>query len=105
MSFFKFRINDRVRSKHGEGVVVMGIHSEKSQFTQYRIQNDNGEPFFDLEEDLVAVPLEKNLSGPLNGAWDGIMHDFQGDSPFAFYFRQDSQKLTGVFSLQCAGQL
>jgi Cupin len=103
-SFFKFRFNDRVRSKRGEGVIVWGIHSEKSQFTQYRIQKNNGEPFVELEDDLVAVPQAKNLhAGPLNGAWDGIMHGFQGDSPFAFYFRQDTQMLTGVFSLQWGG--
>ncbi len=103
-SFFKFRFNDRVRSKRGEGVIVWGMHSEKSQFTQYRIQKENGEPFVELEEDLVAVPQANNLAaGPLNGAWDGIMHGFQGDSAFAFYFRQDTQKLTGVFSLQWGG--
>lgn len=103
-SFFKFRVNDRVKSTRGEGVVVMGMHSEKSQFTQYRIQKDNGEPFFELEEDLVAVPQPKNLHpGPLNGVWDGIMHGFQGDSPFAFYFRQDTERLTGVFYLQWGG--
>jgi hypothetical protein len=27
----------------------------------------------------------------------------QRNSPFAFYFRQDAQKLTGVFSLQWGG--
>ena len=47
---------------------------------------------------------KENLpGGPLNGAWDGIMHGFQGDSPFGFYFRQDTEKLTGVFSLQWGG--
>jgi Cupin len=103
-SFFKFRFNDRVRSKRGEGVIVAGMHSDKSQFMQYRIQKENGEPFVELEEDLVAVAQAKNLeAGPLNGEWDGIMHGFQGDSPFAFYFRQDTQKITGVLSLQWVG--
>jgi len=103
-SFFKFRIADRVRSKRGEGMVVMGVHSQKSNFTQYRVQKDDGDTFFETQEELAVVSLANNLEpSTLTGAWDGVLHGFQGDSPCAFYFRQDKGKLTGVFSLQWGG--
>ena len=103
-SFFKFRIADRVRSGRGEGMIVMGMHSEKSKFTQYRVQKDDGEAFFESEEELAAVSQAKGIEpNPLTGAWDGVLRGFQGDSPCTFYFRQEKGKLTGVFSLQWGG--
>jgi len=85
-------------------MIVMGMHSEKSKFTQYRVQKDDGEAFFESEEELAAVSQAKGIEpNPLTGAWDGVLRGFQGDSPCTFYFRQEKGKLTGVFSLQWGG--
>jgi hypothetical protein len=103
-SFFKFRITDHVRSKRGEGMIVGGMHSEKSKITQYDVHTD-GESFFESEEDLAAVPQEKNLEpGPLTGAWEGVIHGApQGEQPCMLFFQQSKGNLTGVFSLQWGG--
>ena len=85
-------------------MIVAGMHSEKSKFTQYRVQKDEGEAFVELEEELAALPPSTSVeSSPLIGTWEGVLHGFQGDSPFAFYFRRHEQKLAGVFSLQWGG--
>jgi quercetin dioxygenase-like cupin family protein len=103
-SFFKFKIADRVRSDRGEGMVVQGMHSEQSNFTQYRVQEGSGDAFFELEQNLTPVSQTSGLDfGPLSGSWEGVLHGFQGDSACAFYFHQNQQELTGVFSLQWGG--
>jgi Cupin len=103
-SFFKFKLGDRVRSDRGEGMIVLGMHSEQSRFTQYRVQGSNGAAYFELEEKLIAVSQgNRPDAGPLSGSWEGILYGFQGDSPFAFYFHQNQRELTGVFSLQWGG--
>jgi len=103
-SFFKFKIADRVKSDRVEGIVVQGMHSEQSSFTQYRVQGASGDAFFELEQNLTPVSQASGLdSGPLSGSWEGVLHGFQDDSPSAFYFHQNQQELTGVFSLQWGG--
>jgi len=103
-SFFKFKLADRVRSVRGEGVVVQGMHSEQSRFTQYRVQGSDGAAYFEVEEKLIAVSQANGPdTGSLSGPWEGILHGFQGDSPCAFYFHQNQKELTGVFSLQWGG--
>jgi len=77
-SFFKFKIADRVKSDRGEGIVVHGMHSEQSTFTQYRVQGDSGNAFFELEQNLAPVSQTSRLdNGPLSGSWEGVLHGFQ----------------------------
>jgi hypothetical protein len=51
-SHFKFKMNDRVRSKRGEGVVVFGAFSEKNKLTQYIVEKKDGDAFAEWEEEL-----------------------------------------------------
>ena len=103
-SFFKFKLADRVKSERGEGVVVQGMHSEQSSFTQYRVQGSDGAAFFEVEEKLSAVSQANGPdTGSLSGPWERILYGFQGNSPCAFYFHQNQNDLTGVFSLQWGG--
>jgi quercetin dioxygenase-like cupin family protein len=48
-SYFKLKVNDRVRSSRGEGVVIEGVYCENDNIIQYLIQKGNGEKFFDHE--------------------------------------------------------
>jgi hypothetical protein len=54
-SHFKFKLNDRVRSKRGEGLVVSGNYSEKNRIKQYFVLRKDSEPFAELEEELEKV--------------------------------------------------
>jgi hypothetical protein len=45
-------MNDRVRSKRGEGVVVFGAFSEKNKLTQYIVEKKDGDAFAEWEEEL-----------------------------------------------------
>ena len=73
-SYFKFKLNDRVRSDRGEGVIAYGQHSEKNKVTQYTVQRGDGTRFFETEENLRALPSPpKPNSGPLTSTWEGVM--------------------------------
>ena len=70
VSAFKWKPNDRVRSKRGAGVVLFGARSVRNKVTQYEIQGDNGAKFFEFEDELSAVPPgETSRSGPFEGTW------------------------------------
>jgi len=101
-SFFKFKITERVKSKRGEGMIVGGMHSEKSQITQYFVQMDNGDAFCESEKDLTIVPKEK-LAGPLNGKWEVRTHGAPWCEDCNLYFQQTNSGLTGVYSLSWYG--
>ncbi len=105
VSSFKFSLNDRVRSKRGEGLIVGALHSVKNKITEYNVQKDDGERFFESEDELSAVPPKKNLKlGPLTGTWKGVMHGLPpGDLEFKLYIQQTGEKITGVFSGELAG--
>jgi hypothetical protein len=104
-SYFKFNLNDRVRSDRGEGVITYGQHSEKNKVTQYNVQEDNGTRFFETEERLIALPREKSPKpGPLTGTWEGVMHGLpQGDLPCTISFQQEGEKVAGVLALFFGG--
>src|SRR6266566_1157996 len=74
-SYFKFKLNDRVRSERGEGVICYGQHSGKNKITQYTVQKDDGERFFETEEQLIALPRQTSANfGPLTGTWEGVLN-------------------------------
>ena len=104
-SSFKFRLNERVRSRRGEGLIVDALHSAKNGIIQYNVQKDDGERFFESEDELSAVPPEKNLKlGPLTGTWKGVMHGLpRGDLEFKLYVQQTGEKITGIFSGELGG--
>jgi hypothetical protein len=52
---FKFKLNDRVRSERGEGVVVFGAYSEKNKIKQYYVLKKEGEAFAEFEEKLEKM--------------------------------------------------
>ena len=100
VSAFKWKPNDRVRSKRGAGVVLFGARSVRNKVTQYEIQGDNGAKFFEFEDELSAVPPgETSSSGPLEGTWACVSRGTpQGDLNSTLYVRQDNQTTTGVMS-------
>jgi hypothetical protein len=49
---FKFKMNDRVTSTKGEGIIVFGAYSEKNKITQYMIAKNDGDAFAEFEENL-----------------------------------------------------
>jgi hypothetical protein len=105
-SYFKFKLNDRVKSDRGEGVIAYGQHSEKNRITQYAVQKDDGTRFFETEEQLVVVPSRENSlkPGPLTGIWEGTMHGLpQGDFPITISFQQKNEKITGVLAFFFGG--
>jgi Cupin len=104
-SYFKFKLNDRVRAERGEGVIAYGQHSEKNRITQYTVQTDDGKRLFETEDHLTAVTARAvTSSGPLSGIWEGIMHGFpQGDFPFTISFQQTGEDVKGVFALFFGG--
>ena len=104
-SYFKFKLNDRVRSERGEGVIAYGQHSEKNKVTQYTVQTDDGKRFFETEDHLTAVSARAvTSSGPLSGIWEGDIHGFpQGDFPFTISFQQTGEDVKGVFALFFGG--
>jgi hypothetical protein len=55
MPHFKFKLNDRVRSKRGEGAVVFGTFSEKNRITEYFVEKQNGDVFAELEAELQKL--------------------------------------------------
>lgn len=102
---FEFKLNDRVRSDRGEGVIAFGGHSEKDKVTQYTVQTDDGRRFSEDEERLTAVsqPQRRN-SGPLTGTWEGVMRGLpQGDLPFTAIFQQEGERVAGVLAFFFAG--
>jgi hypothetical protein len=54
-SRFKYRLNDRVRSSRGEGVVRFGFSSDKNRVTQYYVERADGSQFAEFEEELAKV--------------------------------------------------
>jgi hypothetical protein len=104
-SYFKFKLNDRVRSDRGEGVIAYGQHSEKNKVTQYTVQEDDGTRFFETEEHLIALPRHQSPnSGSLTGLWEGVMHGLpQGDFPVTISFQQEGEKVTGVLAFFFGG--
>ena len=104
-SSFKFRLNERVRSRRGEGLIVDALHSAKNGIIQYNVQKDDGERFFESEDELSPVPPEKNIKlGPLTGTWKGVMHGLpRGDLEFKLYVQQTGEKITGIFSGELGG--
>ncbi len=104
-SLFKFQVSERVRSKRGDGLIVSGLHSKQNNITQYDVQTDDGQRFYETEGELVAVPREKNLKvGPLSGTWDGVIHGLPGgDTSCTFYIQQNKDKVTGVLALPQGG--
>ena len=54
-SHFKFKLNDRVRSERGEGLVVFGYYSEKNKIKQYLVAKNEVEGFAEFEEKLEKV--------------------------------------------------
>ncbi len=104
-AYFKYKLNDRVRSARGEGVITYGQHSEKNKITQYTVQMDNGGRFFEAEDQLVSLPRKSSAnSGPLTGAWEGVMRGFpQGDFPVILALQQENDKITGVLAFFFGG--
>ncbi len=104
-SYFKFKLNDRVGSDRGEGIIAYGQHSEKNKVTQYTVQQGDGTRFFETEESLRALPSpQKPNSGPLTGTWEGVMHDLpRGDLPFTAIFEQEGEKIVGVLAFFFGG--
>jgi len=104
-SLFRYKISDRVRSKRGEGLVVSGVHSAENKITQYDVQTDDGQRFYELEQELAAVPMSNKIrAAALTGAWDGVMRGLPGgDMPCTFYVQQDGEKVTGVLALPIGG--
>jgi hypothetical protein len=103
---FKFKLNDRVRSDRGEGVIAFGGHSEKDKVTQYTVQTDDGRRFSEDEELLRALPQpQRRNSGPLTGTWEGVMHGFpQGDDlAFTAIFQQEGEKVAGILAFFFGG--
>lgn len=49
---FKFKENERVKSKRGEGVIKWGASSEKNRITQYAVEKKDGDVFFEFEGEL-----------------------------------------------------
>jgi hypothetical protein len=52
---FKFKETDRVKSKRGDGVIRFGVYSEKNKITQYAVEKNDGEIFFEFEGELEKV--------------------------------------------------
>jgi len=104
-SYFKYKLDDWVRSDRGEGVIAYGQHSEKNKVTQYTIQRDDGTRFFETEDNLSeGHRSETTDSGPLTGSWEGIMYGLpQGDFPVAIVFHQSGEKVNGVMSFFFGG--
>jgi hypothetical protein len=104
-TYFKFKLNDRVRSDRGEGIIAYGQHSEKNKVTQYTVQKDDGGRFFETEDHLTALPQpQRSDSGPLTGAWEGVMRGLpQGDFPVTIIFREEGEKVTGVLAFFFGG--
>jgi quercetin dioxygenase-like cupin family protein len=102
---FRYNMSDRVRSKRGEGLIVSGVRSEDNKITQYNIQTDDGQRFYELEEELAAVPMsDRTKAAAMTGAWDGLMRGLPGgEAPCTFYVRQDGEKITGVLALPVGG--
>jgi hypothetical protein len=99
-SLFKFKLAERVESKQGEGLIIDALRSAKSNIIQYNVQRDDGERFFEAEEELAAVPQDRAFDhGPLTGVWQGMMHGMpDGDLQFKFYVQQNKDELIGIFS-------
>src|SRR5215831_2621252 len=104
-SLFRFKVGTRVKSQRGEGVVVEGVHSKENNRTQYDIQTENGQRFYESEEDLTAVPADRNLqAGPISGIWNGVMHGMTGgDTSCTFYIQRGKDQITGVLALPQGG--
>jgi quercetin dioxygenase-like cupin family protein len=104
-SYFKFKLNDRVRSEHGDGVIAYGQHSERNKVTQYTVQKEDGSRFFETEDHLGALPQHQSSDfGALTGMWEGVIHGVpQGDLPFTVIFQQDHENVSGVFAFFFGG--
>jgi hypothetical protein len=102
---FKFQLGERVRSTRGEGVIVSGVHSAKSRFTQYDVNTDDGNRFFEVETDLSALPaLTDGDPGLLAGVWECVAQSTpEGDLPFTLHLRHSGEAISGVISLQMTG--
>ena len=53
---FKFKEGERVRSSRGEGIIRVGVFSEKNKITQYGVETHDGDGFFEFEAELERVP-------------------------------------------------
>ena len=104
-SYFKFKLNDRVRSERGEGVICYGQHSGKNRITQYTVQTDDGGRFFETEEQLSAVPRQVSANfGSLTGTWEGVVNGLpQGDFPFTMSLEQQDENVRGVLAVFFGG--
>src|SRR5262245_17358942 len=104
-SYFKFKLNDLVRSDRGAGVIAYGQHSEKNKVTQYTVQKEDGSRFFESEDHLSAIPQPQRVNGgPLSGMWEGAIHGFpQGDLSMTVVFQQDRENVGGVLALFFGG--
>jgi hypothetical protein len=103
--YFKFKLNDRVRSERGVGVIADGHHAEKSRLTQYTIEPDDGKTFDALEQELTLVPQSDIPGGPLSGTWKGVLHALpQGEFPTVLVIQQDKNRLQGVINSTVYGK-
>ena len=105
-SYFKFKLNDHVRSDRGNGVIAYGQHSEKNKVTQYLVQKAGGTRFCETEDhlSLILATPRRSDSGPLTGTWEGTMRGIpQGDLPFTIVFEQNGEHVSGVISFFFSG--
>lgn len=102
---FKYTIGARVRSKRGEGLIVSGVHLADNKITQYDIQTDDGQRFYEFEEELAAIPISNKIqAAALTGAWAGVVRGLPGDDLLCtFYVQQDGEKITGVLLSRIGG--